>query len=97
MIIDTGIDNGAKLLCHNFFQISNDVPVKSRHPGENRFPVFCKHIKLLDTGFRRYDDLVEFGTFYECVSNSLPNNNNQGIDVKRWHGSGMELRHDSLL
>jgi len=42
--------------------------VKSRHPGENRDPVFCKYLKFLDTYFRGHDDFAGFSTFYESVN-----------------------------
>jgi len=44
-----------------------DEVVKSRHPGENRGPVLCPLMIFLDTGFCRYDDFVEFSTFYEAI------------------------------
>ncbi len=44
-----------------------DEPVKSRHTGENRCPVFCNHLESLDSGFHRNDDCWTFSTFYETV------------------------------
>jgi hypothetical protein len=45
-----------------------DEVVKSRHTGENRCPVLCNYLKFLDTGFRRYDNFVEFPTFYGTIN-----------------------------
>ena len=44
-------------------RIKKDGLVKSRHTGENRYPVFCNTWKCLDSGFRRNDGCWEFSTF----------------------------------
>jgi hypothetical protein len=45
-----------------------DELVKSRHPGESRGPVLCNELIFLDTGFRRYDVVGGFSTFYDAIT-----------------------------
>jgi hypothetical protein len=62
-----GINNKNKKAYQNA-KVKSDVFVKNRHSGEPRIrsgagsevKVFCKLLKLLDSGFRRNDEKTQF-------------------------------------
>ena len=57
------LDSASAGPCHS----KDNEPVKSRHPGESRGPVFHNASRSLDTGESRYDVSGESSIFYKAV------------------------------